>query len=119
MTGEQIVAEIDRAQRRDPSVVTVEPAFDGVAFAVLFFGAVLGLDRKAVHEACKVRADGRSWWRVNRRQQNLSGTKKLRSGLRDDAFRALRKEVSRKTDGKQEPEILQDDLEQGTLVLAR
>src|ERR1700735_5686676 len=30
MTGEQIVAEIDRAQRRDPSVVTVEPAFDGV-----------------------------------------------------------------------------------------
>ena len=41
-------------------------------------------------------------------------------GLRiDDAFRALRKEVSRKTDGKQEPEILQDDLEQGALVLVR
>jgi hypothetical protein len=31
----------------------------------------------------------------------------------DDAFRALRKQVSRKTDVKQEPEILQDDLEQG------
>src|ERR1700722_5567489 len=30
MTGEQIVTAIDRAQRRDPSVVTVEPAFDGV-----------------------------------------------------------------------------------------
>ena len=30
MTGEQIVAEIDRTQRRDPCVVTVEPAFDGV-----------------------------------------------------------------------------------------
>jgi hypothetical protein len=44
MTGEQIVAEIDRAQRREPCVVTVEPAFDGVAFAVLFFGAVLGAD---------------------------------------------------------------------------
>jgi len=41
-------------------------------------------------------------------------------GLRiDDAFRALRKEVSRKTDSKQEPEILQDDLEQGALVLVR
>ena len=41
-------------------------------------------------------------------------------GLRiDDAFRALRKEASRKTDGKREPEILQDDLEQGALVLVR
>jgi dipeptidyl aminopeptidase/acylaminoacyl peptidase len=41
-------------------------------------------------------------------------------GLRiDDAFRALREEVFRKTDGKQEPEILQDDLKQGALVLVR
>ena len=30
MTGEQIVSEIDRTQRRDPYVVTVEPAFDGI-----------------------------------------------------------------------------------------
>jgi hypothetical protein len=41
-------------------------------------------------------------------------------GLRiDDAFRALREEVSQKTDGKQKPEILQDDLQQGALVLVR
>jgi uncharacterized caspase-like protein len=39
-------------------------------------------------------------------------------GLRiDDAFRELRTEVARKTDGQQTPEILQDDLERGTFVL--
>ena len=41
-------------------------------------------------------------------------------GLRiDDAFRALRDEVLEKTDGKQLPEILQDTLKQGALVLVR
>jgi tetratricopeptide (TPR) repeat protein len=41
-------------------------------------------------------------------------------GLRiDDAFRALRAEVSRQTDGKQQPEILQDDLDQGAIVLVK
>ena len=41
-------------------------------------------------------------------------------GLRiDDAFRALREDVSQKTDGQQKPEILQDDLQQGALVLVR
>jgi uncharacterized caspase-like protein len=39
-------------------------------------------------------------------------------GLRiDDAFRALRDEVSDKTQGKQQPEILQDDLKRGALTL--
>ena len=42
VAGEQIVAEIDRTQRREPFVVPVVPAFDGVAFAVLLFGTVLG-----------------------------------------------------------------------------
>ena len=42
----------------------------------------------------------------------------VRPGLRiDDAFRVLRDQVSEKTDGKQKPEILQDDLKQGSLVL--
>lgn len=41
-------------------------------------------------------------------------------GLRiDDAFRALREEVSEETHGMQQPEILQDDLKQGALVLVR
>ena len=44
VAGEQIVAKKDRAQRRDPCVVIVEPAFDGVAFAILFLGSVLGRD---------------------------------------------------------------------------
>lgn len=37
----------------------------------------------------------------------------------DDAFRALRDEVSQRTDGKQEPEVLQDNLRQGALVLVK
>ena len=42
----------------------------------------------------------------------------VRPGLRiDDAFRLLRDQVSERTDGKQKPEILQDDLKQGSLVL--
>ena len=44
MTGEKIVAEIDRAQRRQPRAVRRMPAFDGVALAILFLGAVLGGD---------------------------------------------------------------------------
>jgi uncharacterized caspase-like protein len=41
-------------------------------------------------------------------------------GLRiDDAFRALREEVSQKTEGKQKPDILLDDLQEGALVLMR
>jgi hypothetical protein len=43
-----------------------------------------------------------------------------RPGLRiDDAFRALRERVSQDTDSKQEPEILQDALKEGALVLVR
>ena len=39
-------------------------------------------------------------------------------GLRiDDAFRDLRDEVARRTAGRQKPEILQDDLISGALVL--
>jgi len=39
-------------------------------------------------------------------------------GLRvDDAFRHLRQAVASKTEGKQTPEILQDDLNEGSLVL--
>jgi hypothetical protein len=39
-------------------------------------------------------------------------------GLRiDDAFRRLREDVARRTDDKQEPEILQDELREGAFVL--
>lgn len=44
LTGEQVVAQIDRTQRRDPCVVIVEPALDGVALAILLLGAVLRRD---------------------------------------------------------------------------
>ena len=40
MAGEQIVAQEHAAQRREPPAVLFEPAPDGVAFAVLFLGAV-------------------------------------------------------------------------------
>jgi tetratricopeptide (TPR) repeat protein len=46
--------------------------------------------------------------------------KMSKPGLRiDDAFRALRSEVSRLTEGKQEPEVLQDGLNEGAIVLVR
>lgn len=44
LTGEEIVAEIDGPQRRQPGVMLVKPAFDGVSLAILFFGAVLWRD---------------------------------------------------------------------------
>ncbi len=44
MTGEEVVAEVDRAQRREPRVMSFEPAFGGVALAILFLGAILGRD---------------------------------------------------------------------------
>jgi type II secretory pathway pseudopilin PulG len=41
-------------------------------------------------------------------------------GLRiDDAFRALRSEVSRLTEGRQQPEVLQDDLNEGATMLMK
>jgi len=46
--------------------------------------------------------------------------KMTKPGVRiDDAFRALRSEVSRLTEGKQEPEVLQDGLNEGAIVLVR
>src|SRR5208282_516222 len=44
MTGEEIVAQKDRAQRGKPRAMLAEPALGGVAFAVLFLGAVLRRD---------------------------------------------------------------------------
>src|SRR5258708_23793579 len=44
LAGEEIVAEIDRPQRREPGVMLVEPALAGVSLAILFFGAVLRCD---------------------------------------------------------------------------
>ena len=44
LAGEQIVAEKDGTQRAQPRGVLGVPALDGVAFAVLFFGAVLRRD---------------------------------------------------------------------------
>ena len=44
VAGEQIVAQKHGAQRREPCAMLVEPALDGVAFAVLLLGAVLGRD---------------------------------------------------------------------------
>ena len=41
LAGEQIVGEIHRAQGLQARAVLVEPAFDGVALAVLLLGAVL------------------------------------------------------------------------------
>ena len=42
----------------------------------------------------------------------------VQPGLRiDDAFRALREQVLKETGGKQEPEILQDKLAQGSITL--
>ena len=41
MTGEQIIAQKDRTQLREPRAVFGEPALDGIALAVLFLGAVL------------------------------------------------------------------------------
>jgi uncharacterized caspase-like protein len=39
-------------------------------------------------------------------------------GLRiDDAFRKLREDVAKRTNGKEEPEILQDELKEGAFVL--
>ena len=40
--SEQIVAQKHGARRREPPAVHFEPAFDGVAFAVLLLGVVLG-----------------------------------------------------------------------------
>ena len=44
LAGEQIIAEIDRTQRAEPVGVLGVPALGGIAFAVLFFGAVLRRD---------------------------------------------------------------------------
>jgi hypothetical protein len=44
VTREQIIAQKDRAQRREPRAVLGEPALDGIALAVLFLGAVLSGD---------------------------------------------------------------------------
>jgi hypothetical protein len=44
--------------------------------------------------------------------------KMITPGLRiDDAFRALRVEVFKTTAGKQQPEVLEDQLEQGAITL--
>ena len=40
LTSEQVIGQIDRTQGLQACAVLVEPAFDGVAFAVLFLGAV-------------------------------------------------------------------------------
>jgi len=46
--------------------------------------------------------------------------KMAKPGLRiDDAFRALRSEVSRLTEGQQQPEVLQDDLNEGATMLLK
>ena len=44
LAGEDIVAEIDRPQRSEPSVMIVEQALAGVSHAILFFGVVLRCD---------------------------------------------------------------------------
>ncbi len=44
LAGVQVVAEVDGAQRGGAGAVAVQPAFDGLALAVLLVGAVLGLD---------------------------------------------------------------------------
>ena len=44
LAGEEIVAEIDGLQRREPGVMLVEPALGGVSLAILLFGAVLRSD---------------------------------------------------------------------------
>jgi hypothetical protein len=44
LTGKEIVAQIDGAQRCQPRVMLAEPAFDGVALAILLLGAILRRD---------------------------------------------------------------------------
>ena len=44
LAGVQVVAEVDRPQCGAAPAVALQPALDGLAFAVLLGGAVLGLD---------------------------------------------------------------------------
>jgi hypothetical protein len=44
LASEEIVAKIYRAQRRQPRVMLAEPAFNGVALAILLLGAILRRD---------------------------------------------------------------------------
>src|SRR5580658_11074374 len=67
MTGEEIIAQKDRAQRREPRAMLGEPAFDGVALAVLFLGAILGRDELG-HQGDNL---GVAWRHDRRRQQTM------------------------------------------------
>jgi hypothetical protein len=92
LAGEQIVAEIDGAQRGKPFAVLGVPALDGVTFAVLLFRAVLRRDEfgKQRHHLGMARGDRR------RRQHGVIALDVAVGALAPQAMRAaqlLRAEI--------------------------
>src|SRR5262249_7900984 len=100
LTGEQIIAEIDRVQREEPFAVPGMPTFDGGAFAILLFRPVLRRDElgKQRHDFGVTRGDRR------RRQHGVIALNLTVGALAPEAMRAaelLRAEIFSTVPGDQ------------------
>ncbi len=99
---EQIVAEKDWAQRGEPRAVRGQPAFDGVALAILLFGAVLGRDQLG-HQGDDLGMAGRH---DGGRQQAMIALGLAVGALAGQTIRAgelLRAEIFRSVPGDERP----------------